>query len=206
MKKLGVVVILLAFSCLACSPLKRFAYEGFFRDSWQQPQRVIEALGLEPGDHVADLGSGSGYFTLRLARAVGPTGKVYAVDVDEQMNGYLRKRVHDAGLDNVEVIRGEYEDPLLPDGEIDLLLTANTYHHIRERPSYFRNVQTDLASDGRVAIVDFDGRKGWFVRLMVHSVPKQEMVGEMREAGYRLDQDLDFLERQSFLIFSVEDR
>jgi cyclopropane fatty-acyl-phospholipid synthase-like methyltransferase len=125
------------------------------------------------------------------------------VDVDEQMNDYLRKRVHDAGLDNVQVIRGEYEDPLLPDGEIDLLLTVNTYHHIQERPSYFRNVQTDLASDGRVAIVDFDGRKGWFVRLMVHSVPKPEMVREMREAGYRLEQDLDFLERQSFLIFSV---
>jgi ubiquinone/menaquinone biosynthesis C-methylase UbiE len=206
MRKLSVAVSLLAVSCLACSPLKRFAYEGFLRGSWQQPERVIEALGLEPGDHVADLGSGSGYFTLRLARAVGPTGKVYAVDVDQEMNDYLRKRVHDAGLENVEVILGEYEDPLLPDGEIDLLLNVNTYHHIQERPSYFRNVQTDLASDGRVAIIDFDGRKGWFVRLMVHSVPKPELVGEMREAGYRLDQDLDFLERQGFLIFSVQDR
>jgi cyclopropane fatty-acyl-phospholipid synthase-like methyltransferase len=114
--------------------------------------------------------------------------------------------VHDAGLDNVEVILGEYEDPLLPDGEIDLLLTVNTYHHIQERPSYFRNVQTDLAPEGRVAIVDFDGSKGWLARLMVHSVPKPEMIGEMREAGYRLDQDLDFLDRQSFLIFSVQGR
>jgi ubiquinone/menaquinone biosynthesis C-methylase UbiE len=204
--KLGVVVTLLAVSCLACGPIKRLCYEGFSRDSWQQPDRVIEALGLEPGDRVADLGSGSGYFTLRLARAVGPTGKVYAVDVDEGMNDHLRKRVHDAGLDNVEVILGEVEDPLLPDGEIDLLLTVNTYHHIQERPRYFRNVQKDLGSDGRVAIVEFDGRKGWFVRLMVHSLSKPELVGEMREVGYRLDQDLDFLERQSFLIFSVEDR
>jgi len=206
MRKLGLVVTLLAFSCLACSPLKRFAYEGFSRDSWQQPDRVIEELGLAPGDRVADLGSGSGYFTLRLARAVEPTGKVYAVDVDEEMNEYLRQRVHDAGLDNVEVILGEYEDPLLPDGEIDLVLIVNTYHHIQERLSYFRNLQTDLAPGGRVAIVDFDGRKGWLVRLMVHSVPKQEMVDEMGEAGYRLDQDLDFLARQSFLIFSAEKR
>jgi ubiquinone/menaquinone biosynthesis C-methylase UbiE len=202
----SVVVTLLAVSCLGCNAIKRYCYEGFSRDSWQQPDRVIAALGLEPGDHVADLGSGSGYFTLRLARAVGPTGKVYAVDVDEEMNDYLRERVHDAGLDNVEVILGRFEDPLLPDGEIDLLFTANTYHHIQERPSYFRSVQTDLAPDGRVAIVEFDGRKGWFVRLMVHSVPKPEIVGEMREAGYRLDQDLDFLDRQSFLIFSVENR
>jgi len=101
MRKLSVLVTVLALSCLACSPLKRFAYEGFSRDSWQQPDRVIEALGLEPGDHVADLGSGSGYFTLRLAQAVGPTGKVYAVDVDEAMNDYLRERVHDAELERV---------------------------------------------------------------------------------------------------------
>jgi ubiquinone/menaquinone biosynthesis C-methylase UbiE len=205
-RKLSVLVTLLAVSCLACNAFKRFAYEGFSRDSWQQPDHVIEALGLESGDRVADLGSGSGYFTLRLAQAVGPTGKVYAVDVDEQMNDYLRERVHDAGLDNVEVILGKFEDPLLPDGEIDLLLIVNTYHHIQQRPRYFRDLQTDLASDGRVAIVDFDGRKGWFVRLIVHSVPKQEMVGEMREAGYQLDQDLEFLDRQSFLIFSVENR
>ena len=206
MRKFGIVVTLLAVSCLGCGVIKRFCYEGFSRDSWQQPERVIETLGLEPGDRVADLGSGSGYFTLRLARAVGPTGKVYAVDVDEEMNDYLRERARDAGLDNVEVILGEYEDPLLPDGEIDLLLIVNTYHHIHERPSYFRNVQTDLAPDGRVAIVEFDGSKGWLARLMVHSVPKPEMIGEMREAGYRLDQDLDFLDRQSFLIFSVEGR
>jgi ubiquinone/menaquinone biosynthesis C-methylase UbiE len=206
MKKLGVIVGLLAFSCLSCSPLKRFAYEGFSRDSWQQPDRVVEALGLEPGDRVADVGSGSGYFTLRLAEAVGPDGKVYAVDVDEDMNDYLRERVREAGVDNVEVILGKYEDPLLPDGEIDLVLTVNTYHHIQDRPSYFRNLQTDLTSDGRIAIVDFDGRKGWFVRLMVHSVPTAEVVEEMREAGYRLDRDLDFLERQSFLIFSPEKR
>jgi ubiquinone/menaquinone biosynthesis C-methylase UbiE len=206
MKKLAVLTALVAVSCLACGSWKRFCYEGFFRDSWQQPDRVLAALGLEPGDRVADLGSGSGYFTLGLARAVGPTGKVYAVDVDQKMNEYLRERVRTAGLDNVEVILGEFEDPLLPDGEIDLLFTANTYHHIRERPSYFRRVQTDLQPDGRVAIVEFDGRKSWFVRLIGSHTPKQEIAAEMREAGYRLDQDLDFLERQSFLIFSVEGR
>lgn len=206
MKKLAVLTALVAVSCLGCSSWKRFAYEGFWRDSWQQPERVLAGLGLEPGDRVADLGSGSGYFTLGLARAVGPTGKVYAVDVDQKMNEYLRERVRTAGLDNVDVILGEFQDPLLPDGEIDLLFTANTYHHIRERPSYFQRVQTDLRPDGRIAIVEFDGRKGWFVRLIGHHKPKQEIVAEMREAGYRLEQDLDFLDRQSFLIFSVERR
>jgi ubiquinone/menaquinone biosynthesis C-methylase UbiE len=206
MRKLAALTALVAVSCLACSAWKRLSYEGFSRDSWQQPDRVLAALGLEPGDRVADLGSGSGYFTLGLARAVGPTGKVYAVDVDQKMNEYLRERVRIEGLDNVEVILGEFEDPLLPDGEIDLLFTANTYHHIRERSSYFRRVQTDLEPDGRIAIIEFDGRKGWFVRLIGHHTPKQEIVAEMREAGYRLDQDLDFLDRQSFAVFSIEGR
>src|SRR5574341_1008495 len=69
-----------------CTDLKRFSYEGFGRDGWQRPEEVLRAVGVRPGDHVADLGSGGGYFTFRLAKAVGPTGKVYAVDVDKGLN------------------------------------------------------------------------------------------------------------------------
>src|SRR5262249_18425304 len=116
-----------------CTSLKRFSYEGFSRDGWQQPGRVIAALGVHRGDRVAALGAGSGYFTLRLARAVGPSGRVYAVDVDEAMNAYLRERVAQAGLSNVEVILGRFEDPLLPDGGIDLVLVVDTYHHLEDR-------------------------------------------------------------------------
>jgi ubiquinone/menaquinone biosynthesis C-methylase UbiE len=167
---------------------------------------VIASLGLRPGDRVADIGAGSGYFTLPLARAVGPSGRVHAVDVDEEMNEYLRKRVREAGLENVEVTLGRYEDPLLPAGEIDLIFTSNTYHHIEERPAYFRGILDDLAPGGRVAILDYDGRKGWFVRLVGHYTPKQEILREMEEAGYRLADDADFLDRQSFLIFTAPPR
>jgi ubiquinone/menaquinone biosynthesis C-methylase UbiE len=206
MKKLAILAPLGVLVCLGCGSWKRCSYEGWNRDAWQQPERVIASLGVQPGDRVADLGAGSGYFTIHLARAVGPGGRVYAVDVDEEMNDYLRQRVKLAGLENVEVILGEFEDPLLPDGEIDLLFTSNTYHHIRERPTYFRKVQTDLTPDGRVAIVDYNGEKGWFVRLAKHYTRKEEIVSEMREAGYRLEQDLDVSDRQSFLIFSPERR
>ena len=188
---------------VGCGTWKRFAYEGGDRDAWQQPERVIASLGLRPGDRVADIGAGSGYFTLPLARAVEPSGRVHAVDVDEEMNEYLGERVRGAGLDNVEVILGRFEDPLLPDGEIDLVFTSNTYHHIEGRPAYFRGVLGDLAPGGRVAILDYDGRKGWFVRLMGHYTPKQEILSEMQEAGYRLDEDFDFIDRQSFLVFSA---
>ena len=194
--------LLLAASLLGgCGSCKRFAYEGFSRDAWQQPDRVIAALGIEAGDRVADLGSGSGYFTIRLAKAVGPEGRVYAVDVDEEMNAYLRERVEQAGVANVEVILGRFEDPLLPDAGVDLVLTVDTYHHIDDRPTYFRNLRRDLAPGGRVAVIDYDGRKGWFVRLLGHITTRELLIREMGEAGYEVAEEHDFIDRQSFVIF-----
>jgi ubiquinone/menaquinone biosynthesis C-methylase UbiE len=194
--------LLLAVGLLAgCTSLKRFSYEGFSRDGWQQPERVIAALGVRPGDRVADLGAGSGYFTLRLARAVGPEGRVYAVDVDEAMNEHLRERVARAGLSNVDVILGRFEDPLLPDGGVDLVLVVDTYHHLEDRPAYFRNLRRDLAPGGRVAVIDFDGRKGWFVRWTGHTTPRELLLREMADAGYGVAEEFDFIDRQAFVIF-----
>jgi ubiquinone/menaquinone biosynthesis C-methylase UbiE len=194
--------ILLAAGLLAgCTSFKRFAYEGFSRDGWQQPERVVSALGLRPGDRVADLGSGSGYFTVRLARAVGPEGRVYAVDVDAEMNEYLTERLEREGVRNAEVILGRFEDPLLPDAGVDLVLTVDTYHHIEDRPTYFRNLRRDLAPGGRVAVIDYDGRKGWFVRWMGHYTPREDLLREMREAGYDVAEEHDFIDRQSFVVF-----
>jgi ubiquinone/menaquinone biosynthesis C-methylase UbiE len=190
----------------ACTSIKRRAYEDSSRDEWQQPERVIAALDIQPGDRVADLGAGSGYFSLRLAQAVGSDGKVYAVDVDEKMNDYLRERIAQAEVSNVEVILGRFEDPLLPDGGIDLVLVVDTYHHIEGRSAYFRNLQRDLAPGGRVAIIDFDGRKGWFVRVFGHTTPRDALLREMQEAGYEVTAEFDFIDRQSFLIFRPASR
>lgn len=186
---------------IGCGSWKRFAYEGFDRDAWQKPDEVVAALALEPGDRVADIGAGGGYFTFRLARAVGPEGVVYAVDVDPDMIEYLRERVAEEGVANVRVVAGEFSDPLLPDGEIDLVFSTNTYHHIQDRAAYFRGLRTDLAPGGRVAIIELNDAT-WFPRTFGHYTPEEEIVSEMREAGYRLDDDFGFLERQSFVVFS----
>jgi arsenite methyltransferase len=192
--------LLLAAGLLGgCTSLKRLAYEGFARDGWQQPERVIAALGVRPGDRVADLGAGSGYFTVRLARAVGPDGRVYAVDVDEAMNEYLRQRVAQTGLTNVHVILGRFEDPLLPDGGVDLVLVVDTYHHLEDRPTYFRNLQRDLGPGGRVAVIDFDGRK--CMRWTGHFTPRTLLLSEMAEAGYEVAEEFDFIDREIFVIF-----
>jgi ubiquinone/menaquinone biosynthesis C-methylase UbiE len=196
------VALLLAAGLVGgCASIKRCAYEGGSRDDWQQPERVVEALGIRPGDRVADLGSGSGYFTLRLAPAVGPEGKVFAVDVDAEMNEYLRGRLAEAGIANVELVLGRFEDPLLPDGGVDLVVVVDTYHHIEDRPAYFRNLKRDLAPGGRVAVIDYDGRKGWFVQWMGHYTPREQLLREMDEAGYDVAEDHGFIDRQTFVIF-----
>ena len=184
-----------------CTAIKRLSYEDSSRDAWQQPERVVAALAIRPGARVADLGSGSGYFTLHLARAVGPQGRVFAVDIDEEMNAYLRERLARAGIANVEVIQGRPDDPELPDGAIDLVLVVDTYHHIGDRPAYFRRLRRDLAQGGRVAVIDFDGREGFFVRLFGHTTPKPVLLREMSEAGYRASEDYDFLDRQAWVVF-----
>src|SRR5262249_1038264 len=156
-------------------------------------------LGIRPGDRVADLGAGSGYFTVRLADAVGPGGKVYAVDVDEAMNGYLRDRLRRAGIDNVEVILGRFDDPLLPNGGVGVVLVADPHHPLGDRPAYFRNLRRDLAPGGRVAVVDFDGRKVWYMRWTGHITPREVLLSEMAEARYEVTEEFDFIDRQSFV-------
>jgi arsenite methyltransferase len=198
----GATVVLLAVALVGCTALKRWAYEGSGRDEWQQPDEVIRALGLHPGDRVADLGSGSGYFTFRLAKAVGPTGFVYAVDVDEDMNEYVARRAREEQIGNVGVILARYDDPLLPASGVDLIFTSNTYHHLQNRTAYFGNARKYLRPGGRVAILDLAG-KGWFDWLFGHWTPSATIRSEMEAAGYRFDQEPRVVERQSFLIFAM---
>ena len=183
--------------CSGCGALKRFSYEGFGRDAWQKPDEVVALLGIRAGDRVADLGAGGGYFTFPLADAVGTDGRVYAVDVDEDMIRYLRRRAAKKGYANVEVVRAEPDHLGLPEGEIDLLFTCNTYHHLADRVRYFEAVLDVLEPAGRVAIIEYDGGH--------HATPQQTILDEMSRAGYRLEADHAILEQQSFLIFAPDD-
>ena len=198
-----VILTLIALLIASCARLKQFAYEGFNRDSWQQPDKVIATLNLHPGEVVADLGSGGGYFTFKLARAVAPSGKVYAVDVDKDMIELIAKRLKEESGNNVETILATATDPLLPQTGVDLIFTVNTYHHIADRLAYFANVRKYLRPGGRIAIIDLD-RRAWLEGLLGHYTPSETIKREMEQAGYALQQQLDFLDRQSFLIFSLK--
>jgi ubiquinone/menaquinone biosynthesis C-methylase UbiE len=183
-----------------CAQLKQCAYQGFNRDDWQQPQRVIESLQLRPGAVIADLGAGGGYFTFRLARAVGPAGKVYAVDIDREMVELVAAQAKKDAVSNVETILAKTDDPLLAQTGVDLIFTTNAYHHFDNRVTYFAKIRKYLRPGGRIAVIDFD-RRAWLEGLLRHYTPSEFIKREMEQAGYVLQQDLDFLNRQSFLIF-----
>ncbi|HVN84114.1 MAG TPA: class I SAM-dependent methyltransferase [Candidatus Binatia bacterium] len=184
-----------------CTSLKRFAYQGWGRDAWQRPAEVIAALAIQPGAIVADLGAGGGYFTFRLAEAVGPAGTVYAVDIDADLLEYIADRARTEGLSNVRTITAGADDPRLPSDGVDLLFTSNVYHHLENRSAYFANVRKALRPGGRVAIVEHAG-KSWFSKWFGHNTPSQTIRNEMAAAGYRLDQEFTFLSQQHFLVFS----
>ena len=188
----------------ACTSLKRFSYEGFDRDAWQHPAEVVAALALPPGARVADLGAGGGYFTFRLAQAVGPEGRVYAVDVDRDMIDYLRARAADEGAANVQTIEAAAEDPLLPGGTIDLVFTCNTYHHLPDRVAYLQRLRPALAPGGRVAVIDYTSHGSWFAWLFGHGTPPEEIRAEFAAAGYHVVATHGFLPRQSFQVFAAD--
>ena len=125
------------------------------RDAYQKPDEVMRALAPRPGERVADVGAGSGYFTLRLARAVGSTGSVLAVDVNPDLLAFLESRVKEAGLSNVRTLVVGKDDPSLPPGGIDTVFMVDTLHYLEDRVAWLRKVRSGLAPGGRVVVIDF---------------------------------------------------
>jgi ubiquinone/menaquinone biosynthesis C-methylase UbiE len=197
-----------AICLLACEGVDKIDYFQLpRRASWQHPEQVIHSLGIEPGDHVADVGAGEGYFLPYLASAVGPGGKIYLVEVEEETVDQLKIAASESNYDNVHVVLGKYDDPLLPDDTIDLVVLVNTYHHIEHRPGYFARLRTDLKRDGRVAIIDPDAELTGVLRLLQHGghmSAASAVRSEMNQGGYSSSASFDFLPTQIFEVFSPE--
>lgn len=173
------------------------AFDDPARDAWQMPARVIEALQLKAGMKVADIGAGTGYFSMRLARVPGVS--VFAVDIEPKMVDYLRQRARKEQLSNVAAVVGGAASPNLPEA-VDVILVVDTYHHLPDRASYFRDLRKSLKPGGRIAIVDFrkDAPEGPPAHFRF---TPQQIQDEMQQAGYQLLSSHDFLPRQHFLIF-----
>lgn len=172
------------------------------RATWQKPEQLVAALGLRPGQCVADLGAGTGYFSRLLSTAVGATGTVLAVDPEPNLIAYLRERSEREKTANVVPILASHDNPRLPPGSVDLVLIVDTFHHIDDRIAYLRNLRRALRPSGRVAVVDWQKRALPVGPEMDHKLAREQVVDEMDAAGYRLAEEPTFLPYQYFLIFS----
>lgn len=171
------------------------------RDTWQMPARVIETLKLTPGQVIADIGAGTGYFTIRIAKTQ-PLLKVYAVDIERSMVDYVTRRAAHEGLNNVTAVLAGEDRTNLPE-KVDLVLIVDTFHHIPNRVAYFGALKAQLKPGGRLAIVDFrkDSPEGPPVEFRF--TPAQ-ITGELEQAGFALRTSHDFLPRQIFLVYGVK--
>ena len=168
------------------------------RDAWQKPDEVLDALQLAPTALVADLGAGTGYFSVRIARRV-PRGKVFAVDIEPDMLHYLGERAQREHLSMLQPVRASADAANLPE-PVDLVLVVDTYHHIDNRIAYFARLANSLRSNGRLAIVDYklDAPEGPPVESRISP---EKVTAELEVAGYRLVASHPFLPRQYFLVF-----
>jgi predicted methyltransferase len=168
------------------------------RDAWQKPHQVIQALALKPDAVIADIGSGTGYFSARLANMV-PKGRVIGVDTEPDMVKYLAERAKREGLKNVSAVTGAPDDPRLPE-KVDLVFLVDVYHHIDERERYFRKLIGSLKPGGQIAIIDFrmDAPDG---PPKSARIAPDRVKSELKSAGYELAREHTFLPNQYFLVF-----
>ena len=177
-------------------------FDSADRDAWQKPEEVLDRLHLEASARVADIGAGTGYFSVRIARRV-PQGKVFAADVEPDMVRYLGERAQREHLSNIVPVQAASDAANLPE-PVDLILVVDTYHHIGNRTQYFAKLKSSLRAGGRLAIVDFraDSPNGPPVQ---HRISPERAAEELGAAGYALAETHRFLPRQYFLVFRKND-
>jgi predicted methyltransferase len=171
------------------------------RDLWQRPDQIMDALGIADASVVADIGAGSGWFTTRLARRVGPQGLVYAEDVQKEMMAAISRRVGREGFNNVKPVLGSDNDPNLSPASLDAALMVDAYHEVEDRVSMLSNIAKALKPQGRLGIVDFrlDGTGPG--PAPEERVSPDVVVNDAKKAGLRLIRQEPFLQYQYFLIF-----
>ena len=170
------------------------------RDAWQRPDEVVAALGVEVGQSIADIGAGPGYFTLRLARAVGAAGRVFAVEVVADMVGVLRQRIDQAGLGNITPILARGADSLLPPASCDRILVVDTFHHFPDGVAYLRHLAVALRRGGVLANVDFHDRETPVGPPLEHRVARDDFLVAADRAGLAVVEEKTFLPYQYFVL------
>jgi predicted methyltransferase len=175
-------------------------FEDPKREDRLQVNRVMDVLGVKSGSTVADVGAGSGWFTVRAARRVGPAGLVYAVEINSEYLKHIEKRSRDESLSNIRTVLGKQDDPLLPEKSVDAVLLLKTYHEIGEPVVWLRRMRPAMREGARLGIIDRVGKGD------DHGIDRDTVVKEAEQAGFVLVEEHDFVkpdEVDYFLVFRV---
>jgi ubiquinone/menaquinone biosynthesis C-methylase UbiE len=176
-------------------------FESPERAKWQKPDEVVRALHLRPGQVVADIGAGTGYFTLRFARAVAPTGEAIGLDIEPAMVAYMKADAKRLQAKNYRARLVKPDDPEFASRSVDVVFFCDTLHHLEHRVAYFRRLAPVLKPGGRVVVIDFKKKPLPVGPPPADKISREEMISEFRTAGYRLVREHHFLPYQYFLEF-----
>jgi arsenite methyltransferase len=174
------------------------------RDAYQKPHEVLTALAIKPGEVIADIGAGSGYFTFRLAHHVGDKGKIYAVDVNPGMILHLNRRIRELKAMNVTSILAAPDDPLLADGSIDRFFFSDSWHHIENQTKYLSAIKKMLRPSGEVVMIDFQKKELPVGPPTQLKIAREDLIRQMETNGFRLKKEHTFLPYQYFLVFAAK--
>ena len=178
------------------------ALEDPKRDAYQKPHEVLTALNIKPGEVIADIGAGSGYFSLRLAHFVGDKGKVYAVDVSPDMVRYLNRRIRETKTTNVVTILADPDDPLLPDHSVNRFFICDVWHHVDNQIKYLSLMKKMLKPGGEIVMIDFHKKDLPFGPPTQMKIAREDVIKQMEANGFRLSKEHTFLPYQYFLVFA----
>lgn len=187
-------------------PSGLFWLERDTRESEERPQLLLKALDLREGSDVADLGAGSGYYTFRLAQQVGPSGHVFAVDVEPRMLNFIRERAQREHATNIEAIEATPNDPRLPQNSVDLVLLVDVYHELAFPYEVMHKVREALRPQGRVVLVEYRAEDPEVMIKPVHKMTEQQIIKEMLAAGFRHLKTDRRLPLQHLVLFQKSDQ
>jgi len=174
------------------------------REDEEAPSKALDALELKPGMVVADIGAGSGYYSSRIAKRVGPTGRVYATDIQQGMIDILDRRIKSEGLTNITTVLGGMDDPRLPPASIDLAIMVDVYHELQQPQIFLQRLKETFKPNGRLVLLEFRKEDPKVPILEVHKMSVAEVKQEMEAEGFVLDKVIDVLPWQHIIVLRVK--
>ena len=174
------------------------------REDEEAPSKALDALELKPGMIVADIGAGSGYYSTRIAKRVGPSGRVYATDIQQGMIDILDRRIKSEGLTNITTVLGGMDDPKLPPASIDLAIMVDVYHELQQPQVFLQRLKETFKPNGRLVLLEFRKEDPKVPILEVHKMSVAEVKQEMEAEGFVLDKVIDVLPWQHIIVLRVK--